>query len=76
MRSLTILRQAVLAAGVAAALGFGATTALARPAPPCDNPFAEGTCRNLSDCQSLCASRGFQRDASACRDRCCFCNVI
>lgn len=76
MRTIATLRGFVFAASVAAALSFGTTAAAARPEPPCNNPLAKGSCRSLADCQSLCRSLGYVPTASACRDRCCYCNAI
>jgi hypothetical protein len=77
MRLFFPLRKALFGACVAAALTFGTTAAAAGPgAPPCNSPLAKGSCRSLSDCQSLCRSLGYVPSASACRDRCCYCNAI
>lgn len=76
MRAIATLRNAVFAASVAAALSFGTAAAATRPEAPCNDPFAKGSCRSLSDCQSLCRSLGYVPTASACRDRCCYCNAI
>ncbi|HEU0014345.1 MAG TPA: hypothetical protein VFQ45_11710 [Longimicrobium sp.] len=76
MRGILGIRRAVYGAAVAAALTFGASAAFARPAAPCNNPLASGSCRTLSECQTLCGRLGASPSASACRDRCCFCNVF
>ena len=76
MRSIVTLRKTMFGACIAGALTFGTTAAAAGPSGPCQDPLAKGSCRSLSDCQGLCASMGYVPGASACRDRCCYCNVI
>ncbi len=70
------IRNGLFGVAVAAALGFGAATAFASQGGPCSDPFASGSCRTQSDCEDLCASKGFDPGASLCKDRCCFCNAV
>ncbi|HEX8695419.1 MAG TPA: hypothetical protein VF746_23605 [Longimicrobium sp.] len=49
------LRNVTFGALTIAALGFGATSALAGPAPAqCTDPSAQGTCQSQSDCRKIC----------------------
>ncbi len=66
-------RRGLFAAGVLAALGFGATEAFAGPGKSCDgeNEFPLGTyC--WADCPSVCAAAGYPL-SSPCEDGCCTC---
>ncbi len=78
----TILRRARPALGTAAvlaALGFGATTALASPAPPCPR-LAIGRCTSLAQCQDQCAQVGGSVANARCDtdggSGCCYCPVL
>lgn len=54
-RRISILRNALFAAGVAGALAFGARAASAgAPVAVCADPTAEGTCFSQSDCRKIC----------------------
>lgn len=69
-------RTPLLGLAVLAALGFGASSALAeaRPCPlrPCPLT-AIGTCGNLARCQDACAAAGGDVANASCREGCCFC---
>lgn len=66
-RSIQRIRGLVLGAGVAGALGFGASQALAGPAAA---PGATQTCV-AAVCAGQCLLRGYDR--SVCRDGVCIC---
>lgn len=73
-------RLSLFAAAVAAALGFGATAAMADAPPACPR-LAVGRCNGLADCQATCASLG--RDPAGARcdqdgggQGCCYCPLI
>jgi hypothetical protein len=65
-------RGALAAVALLAALGFGATSALASPAPPCPE-LAIGKCSNLSQCQNQCAQVGGNVANARCDSGCCYC---
>jgi hypothetical protein len=70
----TLLRRTptpLLGLAVLAALGFGASSALAE-ARPCPLT-AIGTCGNLARCQDACAAAGGDVANASCREGCCFC---
>lgn len=78
----TLLRRTrgpLAAAALLAALGFGASTALASPAPPCPR-LAIGKCTNLSQCQNQCAQVGGNVANARCEtdggSGCCYCPVF
>ena len=73
----TILRRtrgSLLALGVLAALGFGASAALADVAPVCPR-LAIGRCNSLAQCQDQCAQVGGDVANASCRDGCCYCPI-
>lgn len=73
MRTLLRSTRGPLAAlALLAALGFGATSALASPAPPCPE-LAIGKCSNLSQCQSQCTQVGGNVANARCDSGCCYC---
>lgn len=71
------LRGAVLTLAAGAALAFGATTALARPAAACADPNAVGTCTTTSDCRKICnrLSNGLIPDCDT-GASCCYCQKL
>jgi hypothetical protein len=74
----TLLRRSrgpLAAAALLAALGFGASTALASPAPPCTR-LAIGKCSNLSQCQNQCAQVGGNVANAHCDSGCCYCPIL
>lgn len=64
------------AATVLGTLGFGASSALASPAPPCPR-LAIGRCTNLAQCQDQCAQVGGNVANARCETDggvgCCYC---
>lgn len=72
-------RGALAAAAVLAALGFGATAALASPAPPCPR-LAIGRCTSLAQCQDPCAQLGGDVANARCDtdggSGCCYCPLL
>ena len=72
-------RAALLALGVCGALGFGAASALASPAPPCPR-LAIGNCTNLAQCQNQCAQVGGDVSGARCDTDggvgCCYCPLL
>jgi hypothetical protein len=75
-KSIRIARAALLALGVSGALGFGAASALASPAPPCPR-LSIGKCTNLAQCQDQCAQLGGDVSGARCETDggvgCCYC---
>ena len=78
----TLLRRTrgMLATGaVLAALGFGASSALANPAPPCPR-LSIGKCTNLAQCQNQCAQMGGDVSRARCETDggvgCCYCPIV
>jgi hypothetical protein len=68
------LRTTLFAAGVGAALAFGATAARAdvRPQAACSDPFANGSCTTTSQCDKYC--RGVVGAGTGqCSSGCCYC---
>jgi hypothetical protein len=65
-------RSTVLALAACAALGFGASAALASPAPPCPR-LAIGRCNTLAQCQDQCAQLGGNVANARCDSGCCYC---
>jgi hypothetical protein len=78
-KTLRNARAALVALGVCSALGFGAATALASPAPPCPR-LAIGKCTNLSQCQDQCAQLGGDVSNARCDTDggagCCYCPLV
>ena len=70
-RTIHAARTSLFALAVAGALGFGATTALARQRP-CPLT-AIGSCGNLARCQDSCAAAGGDVAGASCTNGCCFC---
>jgi hypothetical protein len=73
----TLLRRTrgpMAAAALLAALGFGASTALASPAPVCPR-LAIGRCNSLAQCQDQCAQRGGNVANARCDSGCCYCPI-
>jgi hypothetical protein len=72
-------RGSLAAAAVLTTLGFGASAALASPAPPCPR-LAIGKCSNLSQCQNQCAQVGGNVANARCEtdggSGCCYCPVF
>jgi hypothetical protein len=68
-------RSVLLALAVCGALGFGASAALASPAPPCPE-LAIGRCSNLSQCQNQCAQVGGNVANARCDSGCCYCPIL
>ena len=68
-------RGALAAVALLAAMGFGATSALASPAPPCPE-LAIGKCSNLSQCQNQCAQVGGNVANARCDSGCCYCPIF
>jgi hypothetical protein len=69
------IRRLSFALAVAAALGFGATTAVAvspDAARPCPL-IAIGTCGNLARCQDMCRAAGGDVTQARCDNGCCIC---
>jgi hypothetical protein len=54
------------------AMGFGASAALASPAPPCPR-LAIGRCNTLTQCQGQCAQFGGDVSGARCDSGCCYC---
>jgi hypothetical protein len=50
------IRNAVFGLAVVGALGFGASSVAAAPAPfqTCTDPTAQGSCTSTSDCRKIC----------------------
>ncbi len=72
--SKSILRNVVSSALVAAALGFGASSAMAEVAQmACNDRYAWGTCYSPVGCANLCQTLGGPTWASACIAPCCYC---
>jgi hypothetical protein len=72
--TITTLRTTVFAAGVAAALAFGAATLRAdvNPAAACSDPFANGSCTTTEQCAKYC--RGVVGAGTGqCSSGCCWC---
>jgi hypothetical protein len=67
-------RTPLLGLAVLAALGFGASSALAE-ARPCPETSI-GSCPNLARCQDSCASLGGDVATARCTNGCCFCPVF
>lgn len=64
-------RTSLAAVAVLAALGFGATSAMAE-ARPC--PLTSiGSCGNLAKCQDACFNAGGNPAEARCTSGCCFC---
>lgn len=75
MRTLLDRVRAPLAGlAVAAALGFGASAALAQ-ARPCPLT-AIGSCGTLARCQDACVARDGDPSGASCTNGCCFCPGI
>lgn len=78
-RAMRTARTTLLALAVAGALGFGASAALASPAPPCPR-LAIGKCTNLSQCQNQCAQAGGDVSGARCETDggvgCCYCPIL
>lgn len=55
-RTAALVRSLALAAFTAVSLAFGASAALASPAPSqlCNDPTAQGSCSSTSDCRKIC----------------------
>lgn len=66
-------RTPLLGLAVLAALGSGASSAMAE-ARPCPRT-AIGTCGNLARCQDTCADVGGDVANARCTDGCCFCPI-
>jgi hypothetical protein len=69
-------RAGLVALLVTGALGFGASSALASPAPPCPR-LAIGKCTSLAQCQDQCAQVGGNVANARCETDggvgCCYC---
>jgi hypothetical protein len=69
-------RAGLVALLVTGALGFGASSALASPAPPCPR-LAIGRCTSLAQCQNQCAQVGGNVANARCETDggvgCCYC---
>ncbi len=67
---------ALFGLATAAALGFGATQAVAasQPNPPCP-PQAQFTCTSQGDCEGLCRKYYGVEDGPQCNGGCCFCFI-
>ena len=69
-------RSSLLALAVLGSLGFGASAAIASPAPPCPR-LSIGKCTNLAQCQDQCAQVGGDVSAARCETDggvgCCYC---
>lgn len=78
-RTIRAARAAFLALAVSAALGFGASAALADVAPPCPR-LAIGKCTNLTQCQNQCAQVGGNVSGARCETDggvgCCYCPLL
>jgi hypothetical protein len=76
IRSIRTLRASLLGLAAASVLGFGASAALASPAPPCPR-LAIGRCTNLAQCQDQCAQFGGDVSRARCEtdggSGCCYC---
>ncbi|HEU4456475.1 MAG TPA: hypothetical protein VFR81_25635 [Longimicrobium sp.] len=70
-RAIRGARTSLFALAVAGALGFGASTAVARQ-PPCPE-LAFGKCSSQDQCQRICAGSGFAMAARGCDNGCCYC---
>jgi hypothetical protein len=74
------VRSSFLAVGTAAALAFGARTALAKPAaaPPCGGSSV-GRCLSTADCKTTCQQLGFPITQAHCvytgGQGCCYCGI-
>ena len=79
-RSARRMRDGVFGAVVALALVFGATQAVASPAPTvfraCDGPgnIPVSSCPADLDCSATCAAHGYP-DGGVCRRNCCTCAI-
>lgn len=63
----------------AAALGFGATQAVAasqpyRPCPPWNPPISFGSCGSQGGCASICKKYTGTSAGANCTGGCCYCN--
>lgn len=79
-KKLRTARVSLFAAVLAAALGFGATAAMA-DAPPICPRTAVGRCNSLESCQNTCASIGSDPASARCEQDgngpgCCFCPFV
>lgn len=72
-RPIRRVRNVLFAAGVAAALGFGASQAVASP-PPC--PLTSfGSCSNQANCERTCERAGYPV-GRGCVEGCCYCQFV
>lgn len=71
-RAISRARISLFALAVVGALGFGASTALAEPPPPCPE-LAFGKCSSTDQCQRTCANAGLTMAARGCDNGCCYC---
>lgn len=67
-------RTGLFAAAVAAALGFGASQALAAPPRPCPLT-AFGSCSNQANCERTCERAGYPV-GQGCVNGCCYCQFV
>lgn len=74
------IRTALLGLLTCGALGFGAASALANPAPPACPRLAIGRCTSLAQCQDQCAQVGGDVSNARCETDggvgCCYCPVL
>ncbi len=74
------LRISLVALGVAGALGFGASAALAEPLrlPECKDPYASGPCATDTGCQSFCDRKFGPGTSGFCNEStyCCYCIIF
>jgi hypothetical protein len=67
------VRTAVFAAGVGAALLFGATSVRAEArVPACTDPGAQGSCSTTAGCQKSCQFN-YGASTGTCSSYCCYC---
>jgi hypothetical protein len=73
-KTIRTVKGSLFGLGVAAALGFGATQALAAPPPPC--PLTSfGSCSTQANCERTCERAGYPV-GRGCDGGCCYCLFV